>query len=257
MWKVIRASVVGTSHTDLNQPCQDDCYADVINITDCLDYLVCLVADGAGSAKNGGEGAKLACATGRSCIEDTLNNPRSIPLNESIVKDWVNEIRSAIFEVADTNSLSARDYACTLLGAVISPIMSVFFQIGDGAIVASNGYVQGVVFWPDSGLYANMTNFVTEEDALLNLNICVTSNRIDEVALFSDGIQRLALLFEQRTPYSPFFEPMLNVLRSKEPIECEILDKELTRFLNNPLVNERTDDDKTLILATRRVSHYE
>lgn len=247
MWKIIRASVVGTSHVDSNLPCQDDCYADVI-----LDYLVCLVSDGAGSAKEGGKGAELACITARSSIEATLGNLSSSSLDETHVKEWIKDIRRAIDETADANALTARDYACTLLGAVVSPNKAVFFQIGDGAIVASSGYAQGVVFWPDSGLYANMTNFVTEEDALAHLHISVTSARIDEMALFSDGLQRLALSFEQRTPHIPFFEPMLNVLRRQKPVECEALDEQLDRFLNSSQINGRTDDDKTLVLATRR-----
>jgi hypothetical protein len=253
MWKVIRASAVGTSHTESNLPCQDKCYANVVRSTvDDIDYLVCLVADGAGSAKEGERGAELACAAAWISIEASLQRSQSTPLDETIVEGWIRDVRRAIFESADTNSYTARDYACTFLGAVLSPSKAIFFQIGDGAIVASSGYVQGVVFWPDSGPYANMTNFITEEDALLNLHISITSSRINEIALFSDGIQRLALSFEQRTPHNPFFEPMLNVLRSQKPVECEALNEKLAHFLNSPQINERTDDDKTLILATRR-----
>lgn len=254
MWKIIRASATGTSHTDSNLPCQDDCYADVMRSADGLDFLVCLVSDGAGSAKEGGKGAELACITARSSIEAAIGNLRSAPLDESRVEEWIKDIRHAICEIADVHALTARDYACTLLGAVVSPNKAVFFQIGDGAIVASSGYARGVVFWPDSGPYANMTYFVTEEDALAHLHISITNTHIDEVALFSDGIQRLALSFEQRTPHIPFFEPMLNVLRKQKPLECEALDDQLARFLNSSQINERTDDDKTLVLATRRVA---
>ena len=253
MWKVIRASVVGISHTASNLSCQDDCYADVMRIDDGLDYLVCLVSDGAGSAKEGGKGAELACVTARSSIEATLGNLRSTPLDKTLVEEWIKDIRRAIYALADANALTARDYACTLLGAVVGPNQALFFQVGDGAIVASSGYAQGVVFWPDSGPYANMTNFVTEEeDVLAHLHITVASAYIDEVALFSDGLQLLALSFEQRTPHIPFFEPMLNVLRRQKPVECEALDEQLARFLNSSQINGRTDDDKTLVLATRR-----
>jgi hypothetical protein len=252
MWKIIRASVVGTSHTDSNLPCQDDCYADVIPTSDRLDYLVCLVSDGAGSAKEGGKGAELACVTARSSIEATLGSLRSAPLDESSVLEWIKDIQRAIYEKAELNALTARDYACTILGAVVGPNKAVFFQIGDGAIVASSGYAKGVVFWPDSGQYANMTYFLTEEDALAHLHVTTTDTHFDEVALFSDGIQRLALSFEQCTPHTPFFEPMLNVLRRQNPVECVALDEQLARFLNSPQINERTDDDKTLVLATRR-----
>lgn len=252
MWKVISASAIGTAHVEANQLCQDDCYSEVIRGADGQDYLLCVVADGAGSAKEGGKGAELACIATRSSIEASLGALPSKPLNEPLVEEWVEAVRHAIREEADARSLTPREFACTLLCAVVGPDMAVFFQIGDGAIVASNGYSQGVVFWPDSGTYANMTYFVTEEDALEHLHISVTSARIAEVALFSDGLQRLALSFEHRTPHAPFFEPMLNVLRHRDSAGCEDLGAQLALFMSSPQINERTDDDKTLVLATRR-----
>ena len=254
MWKIIRASVVGTAHTDVNRPCQDHCYAGTMRMGR-QDYLVCLVSDGAGSASEGGKGAELACATARSSIEATFSNLRSGRRVKTLVEKWITDIQQAINETAMANALSARDYACTLLGAVISAKKAVFFQIGDGAIVASNGYTQGVVFWPDTGPYANMTYFVTEDDASAHLQIAFTNTKINEVALFSDGLQRLALSFEQRTPHTPFFEPMLKVLRSTKPLDCAALDGQLAGFLDSPQVNERTDDDKTLVLASRVDRH--
>ena len=96
-----------------------------------------------------------------------------------------------------------------------------------------------------------MTYFVTEEDALDHLHVCVTTARIDEIAMFSDGIQRLALLFEQRTAHHPFFESMFKVLRSSNVADCGKLDQQLAGFLNSQAINKRTDDDKTLVMATR------
>ena len=112
-------------------------------------------------------------------------------LDEILVEHWVKDIRRAIYEEADKQNWLARDFACTLVGAVIGPSIAIFFQIGDGSIVVSSACVQGVVFWPDSGLYANMTYFVTEEDALDHLQVCVTATRIDEIAMFSDGFSDL------------------------------------------------------------------
>lgn len=253
MWKVIQASVTGTSHTESGLHCQDECFSKVVCAEDGSDYLVGLVSDGAGSAIKGGEGAELACVTAMSCIEAALGALKSNSLDESLVHQWIKEVQCAIKRTADAHSLTARDYACTFLGAVVGPAKAVFFQIGDGSIVAASGYACGVVFWPDSGPYANMTYFVSEDDALKHLHVVVTSAQIDEVALFTDGIQRLALSFEQRTPHLPFFEPMLSILRKQSTDDCDSLDEQLARFLNSPQVNERTDDDKTLVLATRRV----
>jgi hypothetical protein len=252
MWKITRASVIGTSHAECNMPCQDSCYANVANGTGDHDYLVCVVSDGAGTASLGGEGAELACRAAILAIETSLKRPDANALHHQIVEDWLNEVRRTIYDVVRSGQKAMRDYACTLLGAVVGDHQAIFFQIGDGAIVASTGDTQGVVFWPDSGQYANMTFFVTEEDALSHLHVSVTTARIDEVALFSDGLQRLALSLEQRAPHTPFFDPMFSVLRRLKPDECEAIDEQLVRFLNSGPVNARTSDDKTLVLATRR-----
>ncbi len=249
MWKIVRASVIGTSHASSALSCQDDCYADNFQ-----NHLICLVADGAGSAKQGDMGAELACRTAREHIEAALDDGAPLPiLDELAVKEWIHAVRQMISETAEADGLTVRDYACTLLAAVIGTKESVFFQIGDGAIVASNGSAQGIVFWPEAGMYANMTHFITDSDMFSHLHIAVVKASIKEVALFSDGLQRLALSFEQRIPHVPFFEPMLAVLRKQELSTCDALDEQLARFLGSRHVNERTDDDKTLVLASRRI----
>ena len=151
MWKVIRASVIGTSHTDNKSPCANDCFADVFIGWDAACYLVSIVADGAGSAKEGGYGAELTCATAARSIEASLTDVNKAALDEVLVEQWVKDIRRAIYEAAEKQNRPARDFACTLVGAVIGPSIAIFFQIGDGSIVVSSGCVQGVVFWPDSG----------------------------------------------------------------------------------------------------------
>jgi hypothetical protein len=75
-----------------------------------------------------------------------------------------------------------------------------------------------------------------------------------EVAVFSDGIQRLALVYQAKEVHKPFFEPMFARLRKAAGNEeFDLLSGQLALFLGSPAVNERTDDDKSLILATRRL----
>ena len=252
MWKFVSACAVGAAHLEINLPCQDACQVALINSSANYQYLVCLAADGAGSAKAAETGARLACKTAGDCIKAWLATGDTQTWDASIVEVWIKEIRAKLLATATAEALVMRDFACTLLGAVIGPDKAILFQIGDGAMVAAIGDVQGVVFWPEAGLYANMTYFVTDDDALQNLQVIITDTRIDELAMFTDGLQRLALLFEQCRPHTPFFEPMLKVLRKQAPSDCETLNARLADFLQSPAINSRTDDDKTLILATRR-----
>ena len=53
------------------------------------------------------------------------------------------------------------ELASTLCAAIVAPERSCFFQIGDGAMILRRNGVYGVVFWPQTGEYANSTNFLT------------------------------------------------------------------------------------------------
>ncbi len=253
-WKVVQASVIGTSHGGNGEACQDDCAVAMFPAPCGEECLVALVSDGAGSAICGGMGAMVACESGIRVIEQWVIEAQSLSdLSSDIVVSWVDTIHYQIWLASKAAGYTPRDYACTLLGAVIGEKNAAFFQVGDGAIVIDDGDGFRPVFWPDSGEYANMTYFVTDEDMLSHLHSEVSFAAPLEVALFSDGIQRLALAYESRTVHKPFFEPMFARLRQTGNDECDVLSEQLASFLGSARVNERSDDDKTLVLATRRL----
>lgn len=249
MWKTINASVIGTSHIRSEISCQDESISDVLIDANGKEYLVCVVADGAGSAKQGGRGAELACISAMRSAEHAIKN--NDIFTTELVSTWIESIRREISAEAKNNTLSNRDYACTLLGVISSENITVLFQIGDGAIILSKNNLMGIVFWPNGGEYANMTYFVTDENIINSLHIEIVESSIDAVAVISDGLQRLALVFDNQTPHVPFFDPMLITLRKLPEDQVDYLAEQLRNYLGSPPVNERTDDDKTLVLATK------
>ena len=143
-----------------------------------------------------------------------------------------------------------------VLAVVVGQGSAVYFQIGDGAIVESrreepDRYV--VICWPQQGEYANTTNFLTDADAAAKIFVGLKSGAIDEVALFTDGIQSLVLDYRTQSAHSPFFAPLFAWLRPRAAGHSPELSDSLARYLNSEKINSRTDDDKTLILATRRL----
>ena len=91
-----------------------------------------------------------------------------------------------------------------------------------------------------------------DDPSLGNLNITILDERVDEVAIFTDGLQLLALNTETSSVHQPFFTSLFHVLRMAGDTEKqELLTGRLTEYLNSKAINDRTDDDKTLFLATR------
>ena len=106
-----------------------------------------------------------------------------------------------------------------------------------------------VVFWPESGEYVNMTHFVTDPHFERHVEFECCDEPIEEAALLTDGLQRLVLDFALHRPHGPFFAPAFQTLRAcGDPRQ---LAAPLREFLGSSLVDERSDDDRTLILATR------
>jgi Protein phosphatase 2C len=249
-WKIISASEKGTSHIQSADPCQDYSYIEVLDEIGEEKFLLAIVADGAGSALKPIEGAEQVCNFAIEHIKEWLVNNQGADFSNEVVQNWVAATHEFIIGYAKKEEMLPRDFACTLLGAVIGKENAAFFQIGDGAIVIADETKYKVIFWPENGEYANMTYFVTDEEALNHLQVLIDVAP-NELAVFSDGLQRLALVYESKTAHAPFFIPMFKRLQNSEKSNLEGLQEELHQFLNHPRVNERTDDDKTLILATR------
>lgn len=249
-WRVVAASQAGTSHAADGRPCEDSCWAQVDTTVSGQEVLSIFVCDGAGSAKHGGEGAELAVAAAAEFIARQLKRSE-FALNDQFGVDCTLAVRERLYAMAEHRGVPARELACTFLGVVVTPTQTLALQIGDGGIVLDvcNGLEVAVA--PMSGEYANMTHFVTDEDAVTQLATKVYPEQARCVAAFSDGLQRLALNLTNNTPHAPFFAPFFKVLGTTGEGREDELQHALRKFLDSQPVNERTDDDKTLALAVR------
>lgn len=264
IWHCLGASVTGTSHLKLGRACDDDhAYRQLEN-----GSLMAAVADGAGSAARSGEGAHLAVQKAIHVAEALLME-QGEPTNdeqwnkllsdvvkvtrislESLAANQIAQMRIAADEEDEKPSVSTsslREFATTLLFAIVTTQWVAVAQIGDGAVVIlrSDG-TQEVFTQPDHGQYINETSFITQDDYLGSLQLRVEKTVIQGIALFTDGLEMLAIDMSTGTPHPPFFVPLFKFATDADSTEAE-----LSSFLQSERVCTRTDDDKTLVLAVR------
>jgi hypothetical protein len=206
------------------------------------------VADGAGSAAKGGLGADLAIEAAAAFIAKKVEQGE-FGLSDALATDVVMAVRDRIYAAAEAEGMTARDFACTFLGVLSYASGTLVLQVGDGGVVLDTGAGLEVAVVPMTGEYANMTHFVTDEDAVAVLATKAYPDRAAKVAAFTDGLQRLALNMATNTPHEPFFAPFFNGMAKATAEQEDQLHGLLVKFLGSQPVNERTDDDKTLALA--------
>ncbi|MGE0133306.1 MAG: PP2C family serine/threonine-protein phosphatase [Blastocatellales bacterium] len=256
MWKYGYASVAGAFHLKSSAACQDASRVEVAVDAGGSEVLIAAVSDGAGSASLAQLGSKLACDLFVDEVKSHIagGNARAIS-SDNFFAGWIGKFRQRVIGWSGAGGARLQDYACTLLAAVVWHDRAIYFQLGDGAIVESRREEldrYSVVCWPQQGEYANMTNFLTDADAAEKVFYEVRTGAVDEVAIFTDGIQRLALDYRAQTAHGPFFDPLFAWLRPRGGGYSRELSDSLAVYLNSEKINSRTDDDKTLILATRR-----
>jgi hypothetical protein len=216
--------------------------------------LVLAVADGAGSAQAGAIGSRVAVGAIIEQAQAWLADHDSVAdLDRAVMTEWLSGAREQIAEQAAEANGDMRDYASTLLVAIIGPDAAVFAQLGDGAMVVRTSENEwSWIFWPQHGDYVNTTYFLTDDEALDRLDFAAVAHHIDEIALFTDGLERLLLDHKTRATHDPFFSRMFPPLRA---VATEGLSEELSHhlahYLTSSAVTSRTDDDVTLVLASR------
>jgi serine/threonine protein phosphatase PrpC len=248
-WSYAYASCIGTSHLKLGSRKDDVCRATVSSAYS--NIFIGIICDGAGSAKWGGAGAWItASAIYRNC-HAYFNNERSFP-DDRIIWNWIDEARDKIFRVSTSRSAQLNDFATTLILTMSDGNNSLVAHIGDGGVVIQSEETKEwqCLSFPEHGEYASTTRFITEDETP-DLRINRIDSCISSLFLFSDGIERLALDFKTREPFSPFFNQMVQPLQINSGCgHLNNLSKSLKNYLNSDTINSRTDDDKSLIIAS-------
>jgi hypothetical protein len=233
----------------MGSPCQDRFACAVL----ANGGLVAVVSDGAGSAPRAEVGAEVAVQAVFDRLRQLVEGP-ACPEMLAALEDAALDARDAVLARAEAEGEEAACYAATLLALVDTPGGGAALQIGDGVIVVGeDGNGWRWMFWPERGEYANTTRFLTDDDAADHLRVAELPGRPTDVAMMTDGLQSLALHYASQSVHEPFFQGMFQPLHgSSGSAEVPALSDSLEGFLSSERVRMRTDDDVSLILATRR-----
>jgi hypothetical protein len=250
-WAWAAASRRGTSHERTGVRLQDAFVCETLR--ERPEVLIAIVSDGAGSARLGGEGAALVCRTLSVELRRYFERSSDLP-SEVDMYTWLDAARDRISAVAARRAMQKRDFACTLVAFVSTVDRSIIAHVGDGCAVVQDSHTDAWVAasWPDQGEYASGTFFVTDDPAA-RLRISVLQAPVKAVAVFTDGLERLVLDMSQRKPSAAFFQ------RISDPVHAAptsgrsaFLSERLGAYLESDPVRRRTDDDVTLVIATRK-----
>lgn len=251
-WRYAKAAVAGTRHLAEGRGCEDFAAARLIG-TVRGNVLAACICDGAGSSLQAATGAKVAAEAFLNVAGDRLRETGGV-INETDLGDFLSFAALAVTLRAFTEKQPLREYATTLVAGLVADTWSGFVQIGDGAIVVPSAEGRWeLVFEPQRGTYANETWFLTEEDARQRAHLSLRAYGVAEVSLFSDGLERLLIREAAGSPVADaFFNEMLPAVRdSRAAGEDLVLADALAAYLSGRAINARTDDDKSLILASR------
>jgi len=174
-------------------------------------------------------------------------------IEEQTLREWYKLAAWHLQEEADSEERPVRDYACTLLCALVDKETAAYSQLGDGVIVVGCGDLVAPVFWPQQGEFANTTFFITAPEHLDRVETRVRAEVPERIALMSDGLQNMALRFSDQSAHAGFFSPLFDGLSAQSEGWAEALTEPLKEFLDSPRINARSDDDKSLLLAIREM----
>lgn len=211
--------------------------------------LCVIVSDGAGSAPFGGQGASLVCRTMARHLAEWFANSAEMPEEERVL-DWLDDVRDTLSAIAKKREVTRRQFAATMALLAVRGEELVAAQVGDSSIVGRATGAWEAICWPDSGELASTTYFVTD-DPEVRLNFVRGPLVQDGFAVFSDGIEMIALKHAELRPHPGFFDPMMRPVDAAGGSgKLTELSNALGRYLDGPAVCDRTDDDKTLVLVS-------
>ena len=274
---ILAASVTrqGASHARKNSANEDSVYFEVLPSG---RGIVAAVSDGAGSAPRAKEGSQLAGTYAvkrafQAILEDEEEPAFAVETGLMAAREAIRQTAEIIPEA------EMADYHCTLILVAWVDDQVAAVQVGDGAAIVELDGVCKMLTIPQRGEYVNETFFITEPH-YQQTKFTREATGITALALFTDGLQKDAVDFQNRKANGDFIQQAITILHNAEndnclpkttdPLPAEVETKSVLAqaesastdipqvgiSLFNWLTEQvgHTEDDMSLIVAARRRS---
>lgn len=182
-WNVPYCYIPGSRHLDAGSESQDNVLA---KLTD--DFVCVVMADGAGSVKNGGEGAKLVTNVARSVLVD-WNTDIFDMTEDSLREELITELKIQLHELAREKDCEFESFASTFLFFAADGKRFLAGNLGDGLIGVINEQNQAeTLLAPENGNFLNESFFVTDDDCINHLRLISGKYSLSNIYfLMTDG----------------------------------------------------------------------
>ena len=260
-WNVIAITQRGVSHERQAAPNQDSYDVSIISATSEIpETIIVAVADGAGSAPLAHEGARTTTSTATTMLRYLIRRtPESVLSPDEADK----ALRQAVRYTSQVLKATARlkhaklgELATTIQLVLANERLISTLHIGDGRTIVDSNDSYLNLNPPYNGEYANETTFITSsENPASEYAVGLTMRTMEpkdsrQLAIFTDGLDPIAVNYSTDEPHAGFFRPAFNALaRSAQPASAA---RKVADALGTDAARRKSTDDITLVMATRR-----
>lgn len=264
-FKIYGASIRGRSHA--HTAMYRDDHFEIKNFDE--DILVLAVADGAGSAEYSREGSRLAC---EACKKSLLDNKGKVDLlkkliynydksknNElsnlayDIIGDIIQKAIRSIDEISKREKSKLRDFATTLLLALVAPTEKgyciISYSIGDGIIAKLDDENNPqLLTTPDSGIHAGQTKFITMKESIHTISdrtkIRFVSS-LKNLFLMTDGISDVYFETESQFNKTECWNKLISEIEEEIDFSGANVENQFEKWID--FFSRGNHDDRTII----------
>jgi len=204
------------------------------------------VADGAGSAPFAKTGADISVAR---AVLYLRNIADLVAADHSLwgpaVRCAFDAAKGSLLDFGAAQGIETGQLATTLQVALLGRMAYCYGRVGDGGGV---GRLRGalVPLAPaPANVFANETTFLTSERS--EPDVFFGTDPLTDCAIFTDGLQPVAMQLAHWTPHTPFFSPLFDFVRASPDVAAA--EDSLGAYLGTDKFDKRTDDDRAVVIS--------